>query len=442
MALVFLLLALTMFHVALARGADWWLIIWIFFLVDSLFFLVSPERTHWEGIGRVSDIGLIVCALYVILVPRLRKRLPYIFTLPISRTVFGLGAIVVIGVVVTQMRYGGNVVLALRLAREYFFYIAFFIFLSILLERKAFQRIPRLFTIVMLLICIAYILQSFLPAGMVLNNSAEESYSTFDLIPNRIYLNYMEMYSGLFVIIGFLLLVHSQRHRLLGLFLTCVFLCQAFLTQHRTLWVTIVVGIIASTFMWPRKRGYSIGRVLLALGLFTGVSIVVANVAGLQQSVVERVVQGFADTPFTEGTLTGRLVTSENYLRLLSQNVVQGVGLVHPDTGVLGTTEQTEYVSELGSVVLIFHFGIIGLLWLIWLSKVFHARVRSLVVNSEVEDYQRAILIGCYGFFAGTLFTSILNGGFTMAGGIILFSLMFAYAEALRFHVDRKATAR
>ena len=125
------------------------------------------------------------------------------------------------------------------------------------------------------------------------------------------------------------------------------------------------------------------------------------------------------------------MLASEWYLELLAENPVIGVGLIHPDSGVLNTDTDKAYFSELGCIQFLFHFGLAGLAWVVYFAYVFNRNVRKVLLDPTIPKRSLMFLIGGHAYFIGSLLMAFLNMGFVMYGGIVLIVLFVAYSEVL-----------
>jgi O-antigen ligase len=171
------------------------------------------------------------------------------------------------------------------------------------------------------------------------------------------------------------------------------------------------------------------------------ISILVFQI-GLGPLVVERLAAGLEDTPLTGGTMTGRLIASSEYLNMLQDNWILGVGLLHFQSGALGSEDARLYTSELGSLEIVFRLGILGGVWLIGLVVVCLYRVRVLLRMAKARVEDRVVAIGGVSMMIGTLFASFVNGGLTLPGGIVLFVLFMGSLEGSILSVQQESLNR
>lgn len=432
LAISLILLSVVVFHLALLTRNDMWLVIPIFFLINRLLFLVPVEQTHLQDLGKVTDIALAMIVGYSILIPKLRRGIFLGWKSPIGKSILSLVALTLVVSVTTELRYGGSFLLALRMGRTYMFYLGFFFFLAVLANSRNVNRVPRGLFAMGIGVSVAYVVQAFAPIDAIFHAVYYQISSLGELSINRIYLDFLEFYAGLFTIVAAVSFgLRATGRRLLNIVVVVLFGFQVVLTQHRNLWATVLIGSSVAFMMMRRAADRSFTKMLMSISaLMIFIAILLVG-SGFSDFIVQRFSSGLADTPLAGGTFTGRLVTSQRYLSILADNIVTGVGLIHPETGVLGTTDESDYGSEIGSISLLFHFGLFGLIWLATLSIVYHNRVSKVIASPQVNRMQKSIIIGGHGYFLGTVSMSFLNGGLTTPSGIILFAMLFAYTEAV-----------
>jgi hypothetical protein len=431
-SIALLIVVVIFFFASILLRRDAWVAILLLFTVNDFFYLVPQELLHVENIGKVSDVGLGLGLASILVVKRYRLAIRAVWDYMSSKLMVLLAVGVLITSVVTAIRYGTPLVYALRIGRLYLFYLLFFGFAAILMQRHSLTLTPLRLLRVFLMVAVAYVLQTFLPIETLFYPTFYSSYTIGGIALNRVYLGYLEFYAALFAIFVFVQFVFTNEKKLSAAIAFILFVGQIALTRHRNLWMTTIFGMMISVFMMRKVTRIGIRRSLFRFAILASIVITIGASTGLTGLVADRFSAGLEDSPLAGGTLSGRLVASERYLNLLFDNWILGVGLVHSETGVFQTTDEMDYFSELGSIGFVFHFGILGVVWLALVSLAYHRSVKLVLRTEGVDKQNRAFTLAGYGFFFGTLIMSFLNPGFTMPGGIALLTFVMAHAEATR----------
>jgi hypothetical protein len=334
---------------------------------------------------------------------------------------------VVVTAIATVARYGGSLMLALRVGRDYGFFLLFFPYSVALQEESNASAFRRFFLKVMTIFAIGYIAQSFLPLNSIYYHSYTEEQTFGGIKFNRIYLNYLEFYSGPMILSCLIAAALCSGRRALSMVLCGMFLVQATLTYHRGLWAAVVLGAATCIIVGLRTFEKGERKALQGAAAVSIIVVLIVTSTPLLDAVINRMSEGLADTPLTGGSITGRTLTSATYLEALMDNLVAGVGLLHRDSGVLATDDEMAYFSELGSIGYLFHFGVGGLIWMICLAVVYYRLAKQALRSQLRSGIDRAIVLGSFGYFGGTLLVSFVNGGLSTPAGIGLFALGFAY---------------
>lgn len=407
----------------------------LFGLSNSFFFLVSPVDLESFPISKPTDLALVLLVISLAGTDRLKAAWKFFVNGPIGKMIVILGLLTVIFWGITVLRYGTSPILVFQVARLYYLYLACFVFSSMLSSAVARRRVLGVVVLMCSLVSIVYCLQTFLPPGTLIYSSnlrdTFTGYSFAGVVEFRLYLGYLDEYAAyaIALVLSLVLLGSKQNWAFLPLIL--LFFIQIVLTQHRNLWAVTIIGIIVCLLgLRTIAEKTALRQWWLAMTVFPLAIVVLSNM-GIADLALERALEGAADTPLTGGTLTDRMLQSHNYLNILSENMFLGVGLLHYESGALGTTDRDFYISELGNISLFYHFGIAGVFLLFGLVGAVYRRALYLLRRVHLSRIDAAGVVAGLSFTIAVFLMSWINGAFVNPGGIVLLSFCWGYMEGI-----------
>jgi len=154
----------------------------------------------------------------------------------------------------------------------------------------------------------------------------------------------------------------------------------------------------------------------LLSGKAKNISLVINHLTGIFGALTDQ-----------DDTFVYRLRDSAGRFELIKKNPMLGIGFVHNESNLFahyrGGQMDSLDTGDSGLTTFLLHFGIFGLVWLIWFSVVFIKELLKGIKRHQNEN-KKSFLAAVFSFFIGQLVAFATLGLFTTYNGIITFTIV------------------
>lgn len=382
------------------------------------------------------------------------EKIRSVFSGPISKAIWLIILITIFQILITKMRYPSeNFGSIFRIGRQYFYYAIYFPAVYVLMDKIRFKRFLKWLLTIVVAFCLLFILQTIIgsiPKLFPFGRVEYQSLQGFKVV--RIYLGGITVPALIFqVLLMILLFGNFQKKRIQILFLTVITGMQALLTFYRAHIIGIFVGTMAGFIVakgMPRmKRLFQLVAAICCFFILAdmGFKVLYPNKTSLIQAFGARI-SSVHTAVLTKGDTFGyRLEQSQGMYEIIRQNPFFGGGFVHDESNLFARQRINGLISagiragESGFLTLLFDLGLMGLIWLGYLSYCFIKRFLFIYRFSK-DSMLKAVALGILSFYCGRILASIIQPAYVGYQSILVLVLALVFLELCALEIKRQLT--
>lgn len=427
------------YAVLVAKRPEWSFV--LFLIVASDFLGTVPFQrlpTIRLGFGSVSLMDILVLYPFLLseanIIRGRKQRKDSVFRRPILFLFFMLAIALLNSVVFQDVPYRN----AIRAARPYLNYLYFFILIDSIRDGATFRRVLKLTAAVVLTGCILQIGQylmglakdDLLAAARYFMQHMDNPAIMIINVDGRPVVRYLTRTGNFAVLLFFVSLFSvlassTVKGRLKAWSSVLLVGMSVALTYGRSLMFLVIVGLAAGFFIEKDQRKRYSKTLLLIASLVLAAALVLKtsssnNEASLLLSLLKRLASTAQEMAGFEGTFGERLLI----LKTVSPAGLRGL----PFGAGLGVGN----VWDIGFLCFFLHFGILGLLFYVWIQKIAVTRFVGLY-REQVSPEARVLLKGVACYSIGQLAVLPIQDPFPHPLGILLIVFVLATLECVGY---------
>lgn len=411
---------------------------------NDFFSLISEDIFRLPGVFRFKDL-LFIFTYLVLFLQILQRKISLKRSL-FSRAIWLVLFFVILEVFLTMFLRQQNFNYTIRMGRRYLYYLLYFPLVYLINDDKKFNRFLNLILGATVIYSLLIITQYILGSSHVLFRFAshlEEQKIAGEYV-TRTYAAGVSLAVICFYFFFYRILLEKKQSWVNFTVLILTFFSGVYLTFGRANLFGVAAGFIFSFFILLNGK-LKIRALLITLTfgivlLSTFEIIRVVSGKDVPNPIThsfKALLSGVEDLRNKTGTFGFRLKDSVERIDLIKKNSVTGIGFVHPLSGIIKIRADTSGIvtADSGLITLLLDFGMLGIIWLIFLTLVFFKKTKKLYFETT-DIHKKVIVIAAFSYFFSRLFSFLTLTEFVNQGGIVSLIVTFFILNYIEVNKD------